>query len=158
MKYKDIKFILDYSSKMQEEFKLFFGHNQLYELVAKKQKMSFKPKEKEIDSAHNHYLKVIYNVQLLKLALVGDQIIQAVKSKNFLSYALAGRSLLEHIAVWRYFLVEQYAKVFSDGQEITFEDFQKLIAMHTRFLYGTKFDWGGGSAKMSYERIWCLNI
>ena len=126
---------------MQEDFKIFFAQNQFYDLIAKKQKMSIDPDTCDIDSAHNHYLKVLYNVQLLKLALIGDQIIQAVKSKNFLSYCLAGRALLEQVAVWRYFLVEKYAKIIRSGQEITFEDFIKLIDLHKKFLYGTRFDW-----------------
>ena len=137
------EFILEYSSEMQESFRLFFDYNKTYDLIAKKQKMSVEPEKNiAIDLAHNHYLKSIYNLQLLKLSLIGDQIIQAIKSKNFLAYALAGRSLLEHVAVWRYFLVEKYAKIFKGtGQEITFEDFQELIALHRRFIYGTRFDW-----------------
>jgi hypothetical protein len=111
-KLSDIEYILDYSLAMQEDFKKFFIQNKFYDQVVKKQRMAIEPNVKDIDLAHNHYLKVIYNVQLLKLSLIGDQIIQSVKSKNFLSYGLAGRSLLEQIAVWRYFLVEKYSKFF----------------------------------------------
>jgi hypothetical protein len=140
-KFSDLEYISTYSSKMQDEFKKFVIQNKFYELIANKQKMSIEPVTREIDLAHNHYVNVIYNIQLLKLALIGDQLTQAVKSKNFLSYALAGRSLLEHIAVWRYFLVEKYAKVIRSGQEISFEDFHSLIDIHKNFLYGARFDW-----------------
>jgi len=140
-KLSDIEYILDYSLAMQEDFKKFFIQNKFYDQVVKKQRMAIEPNVKDIDLAHNHYLKVIYNVQLLKLSLIGDQIIQSVKSKNFLSYALAGRSLLEQIAVWRYFLVEKYSKFFKSGKEITFEDFLEIISIHKKFLYGTRFDW-----------------
>jgi len=137
----DTEYISKYSSKMQDEFKKFVTQNKFYKFVANKQKMSIEPLTREIDLAHNHYVNVIYNIQLLKLALIGDQVIQAVTSHNFLSYALAGRSLIEHVAVWRYFLVEKYSKVLRSGHEISFEDFHSLIDIHKKFLYGARFDW-----------------
>jgi hypothetical protein len=140
-KYSDIKFIIEYSSKMQADFKKFFIQNQFYEYIAKNQKLSFEPMTDDIDLAHDHYLKVIYNIQLLKLAFNGDLIIQAVKSKNFLFYAQGGRSLLEQVALWRYFLVNQYLPTFHKGQEITIQDSLKLIEIHKQFLHGTRFDW-----------------
>lgn len=156
----DVEYISMYSFNMQEEFKKFVNQKNLYELIANKQKIPIEPSTSEIDLAHNHYLRVIYNIQLLKLALIGDQLTHAVKSKNFLSYALAGRSMLEHVAVWRYFLVEKYAKIVRPGQEISFDDFKSLIELHKKFLYGTRFDWSSwlGQDRTGLESAYLQSI
>lgn len=137
----DIRFVIAYEKHFQEEFARFFAQKQLYELIAEKQKISLEPPSREADLAHNHYIKVIYNTQLLKLASLGDLLIHAIKHNNYLSYGLAGRSLIEHVAVWRYYLVEKYAKLIVAGKEVTYEDFLELIRLDQQFLFGTKFDW-----------------
>jgi hypothetical protein len=140
-KHESIEFILDYTPAFQEVFKAFFVQKQFYESIAEKQKMPVDPPSRDADTAHNHYLKVTYNVQLLKFALIGDQLIYSIKHNNYLSYGLAGRSLLEHVAVWRYYLVERYGKILMSAKEVEFEHFLALIEAHHRFLFGARFDW-----------------
>ena len=140
-KHTDITFILAYTPDFQREFKKFFAQKQLYEFIAEKQKIPLEPPSKEADLAHNHYIKVIYNTQLLKFASLGDLLIHAIKHNNYLSYGLAGRALIEHVAAWRYYLVEKYSKLIIAGKELSFEDMLELIRLDEQFLFGTKFDW-----------------
>jgi len=104
--------------------------------------MPHDPPSKEADLVHNHYLKLIYNHYLIKLVLNGDLIIHSVKDSNYIAYALAGRSFIEHVAVWRYYLVEKYAPILSSSKGIGFEEALILIKIHKKHLYGTSFDWG----------------
>ncbi len=140
-KHTDITFILAYTPDFQREFTKFFSQKQLYEFIAEKQKIPLEPPSRDADLAHNHYIKVIYNTQLLKFASLGDLLLHAIKHNNYLSYGLAGRSLIEHVAVWRYYLVEKYSKLIIAGKEVSFEDMLELIRLDEQFLFGTKFDW-----------------
>jgi|GEM_PF-2716333 len=137
----DLEFIAKYPPTFQREFAKFFAQKQFCEFVAERQKIPLDPPSKEADVAHNHFIKVIYNTQLLKFASLGDLLIHAIKHRNFLSYGLAGRSLIEHVAVWYYYLTREYPPILVAGREVFFEDILKLIKVDKRFLFGTKFNW-----------------
>ncbi len=138
----NINYINRFNKDFQRVFKQFIAQKSAYELIVNKLRMPHKPPSREADVAHNHFLKLIYNHYLIKLVLNGNLIIHSVKESNYIAYALAGRSLIEHVAVWRYYLVEKYAPIFSSAKVIDFEEMLALIKMHKKHLYGTSFDWG----------------
>lgn len=134
----------EYCEEMRVKLDLFQKHAQTYAFVAKKQVLPVEPDTKDIDEAHDHYLKTIYNLQLKKLSTLGCVIVEAAKFGNAMNYSLACRSLLEHVAVWHYFLVHRYAPLFPNNQmsdDEYFDAFRGLVRAHREFLYGSRFDW-----------------
>ena len=96
------------------KLKMFSGHTATYTHIIERQRMRLDPpKFAPIDEAHDHYVKVIRCTQLQKLSALGNGLIRAIEGDEFLAYGLMGRSLLEHISVWRYFLVNEYSKVIA---------------------------------------------
>lgn len=136
--------LISYTQESRDSFAKLDKIVELYLLVSSKQTSPIEPETKMADEAHDHYIKAIYNIQLRKLAKLGGLITSSVLNKDPLAYSLAGRSLLENIATWRYFLVSKYAKVFPNNDmtdDEYFESLEKLIQISRHFIFGTRFDW-----------------
>jgi hypothetical protein len=158
-----VKSILGYSDAFTARLKTFSGHTAAYTRIIERQHLRLDPpKFAPIDEAHNHYMKVIYNTQLQKISALGNGLIRAIEGDEFLVYGLMGRSLLEHISVWRYFLVNEYSKIITSTGMDDFERGLALIEIHKRFLFGTKFDWStwlsGGNAADTLESAYLNSL
>lgn len=100
---------------------------------------------------HNIYARNLVTCYVSKFAQLSETILTSRESQNYLSYALAGRSLIEITATLRYYSLYQYKPLFDKGN-LTTSDMKHLIEIDDRHLRGSRFDWESFFSK-SYEKL-----
>lgn len=93
---------------------------------------------------HNQYADALFASLLLRNAILNRSIVEAVNRYDFLTYALAGRSLIEIAATARYYVRKKITPIVHKvvaAKQITNEQLRELIEHEDRFLRGSRFDW-----------------
>jgi hypothetical protein len=102
------------------------------------------PPPDDIREVHNNYGKAILASTAAKHVSLTTTLIEAVNKYDFLSYALAARSIVEIVATLRYLLVQKLhptiQEMTSAGQ-YTATHVQRLIKEEDIYLRGARFDW-----------------
>ncbi|MBI4838438.1 MAG: hypothetical protein HY806_04720 [Nitrospirae bacterium] len=78
-----------------------------------------------------------------KISIVTSGLISSINNKDFLSYALLGRSLIEHTAVIRYYhnlIVKNIQEPVKKG-DISEVEIKKLIEILDKHIKCHRFDW-----------------
>lgn len=92
----------------------------------------------------SQYIDVLVSIYTNKLSLLSRALIQALNSGDFLSYGMIGRSVFEHTAVLRYYLITKMLpmidEIKSDGV-ITPEETVELLSLMDKHIRGNRFAW-----------------
>jgi hypothetical protein len=107
------------------------------------------PAEHDPRKLHNLYARNLVTCYVSKFADLSSSLIDAVEKEHFLTYALCGRSLIEHVATLRYYVLHKYKPLFDSGAP----DVEALIEIDDRFLRGGRFDWQSFCTK-DYTKLW----
>jgi hypothetical protein len=86
------------------------------------------------------YARNLITSYVSRFADLSRGLLNAVEAKNYLVYALTGRSLLEIAATLRYYICQKYKPLFDKGA-FGLEDYKSLIEIDDQHLRGTRFDW-----------------
>lgn len=89
---------------------------------------------------HNVYARNLITCYVSKFAQLSEAVLESVENKRYLVYALAGRSLIEHTATLRYYMLFKYKPLFEDGS-LTTSDLKHLIDIDDCHLRGGRFNW-----------------
>jgi hypothetical protein len=100
---------------------------------------------------HNIYARNLVTCYVSKFAQLSEVILSSRESHNYLSYALAGRSLIEITATLRYYVLNKYRPIFDKGN-LTATDMKHLVEIDDRHLRGSRFDWESFLSKR-YEKL-----
>jgi hypothetical protein len=93
---------------------------------------------------HNMYVDAIVASSMLKNYMLNAAMVRAVNTWDFLSYALAGRSLIEVTATLRYYLHTQLRPIVDacvKASSVRYDQLAGLIETEDRVLRGGRFDW-----------------
>ncbi len=107
------------------------------------------PNESNPGRLHNLYARNLIKCYVSKFADLSASIIEAAEKEHYLTYALCGRSLIEHVATLRYYMLHKYSPLLSGGSV----DVTKLIEVDDQHLRGGKFDWEA-FLKADYRKLW----
>jgi hypothetical protein len=89
---------------------------------------------------HNVYARNLITCYVSKYAQLCETILLSVDNKNYMTYALAGRSLIEITATLRYYVHFKYRPLLDRGA-LTLDEMKELIEIDDRHLRGGRFDW-----------------
>ena len=89
---------------------------------------------------HNLYIRNLFTCYVAKFADLTSSILDSVKRGSFLTYALCGRSMIEHVAALRYFVIDKYKPLLDKGV-LTTDEMKELIRLDDQHLRGGRFDW-----------------
>lgn len=107
------------------------------------------PNESNPRRLHNLYARNLITCYVAKFAELSASIIDAAEKHEYLTYALCGRSLIEHTATLRYYALRKYAPLFNTGSA----DLKTLLEIDDQHLRGGKFDWGAFMTG-DYRKLW----
>ncbi len=141
MKDTDLNYLDSFSSAFVDKFKELLKVHARCKEVLSRQQVSAPGEECEFaDDAHNQFLDYIQNVYLSKFVMCYNLIIYSVKNKNYICYALAGRSMLELVAVLDYHLVKYFENLEKNHKtpDLLFENYNKL---HHEHMGSSRFNW-----------------
>jgi len=102
--------------------------------------ITWNPSAKDPRIFHNHYIDLIFATFVIKIAQLSESIIIAINRSDYLSYALAGRSLIEHTAMLWYYIQIKYLPLFKK-KNLNYSDLKKLIDIDDKYFRGSRFDW-----------------
>jgi hypothetical protein len=108
--------------------------------MAKQVEYPWSPEGKDPRVIHNNYARNLVTCYVSKFADLSDGLLDAIAKKNYLSYALNGRALIENVATLRYYVQYHYKPIFDKGI-LSVEDYRKLIDIDDKHLRGGRFDW-----------------
>lgn len=117
--------------------------NSLADKAAKIIEVVWPPKHNDIRELFNDYLDLIWGAYTQKISLITSGLISSINNKDFLSYALLGRSLIEHTAVIRYYhnlIVKNIQESVKRGA-VSEVEIKKLIEILDKHIRGHRFDW-----------------
>jgi hypothetical protein len=97
------------------------------------------PEQTDPRRLHNNYVRNLVTCYVSKFSDLSDSILYSIEKKNYLTYALAGRSLIESTATLRYYVIHKYKPLF-DKASLSIEDFRSLIDIDDKHLRGSRFD------------------
>jgi hypothetical protein len=100
---------------------------------------------------HNVYARNLVTCYVSKYAQLSETILYSIEKKNYLAYALAGRSLVEITATLRYYVLYQYKPLLDKGN-LSLTEMKQLIDIDDRHLRGGRFDWESFLFKR-YEKL-----
>jgi hypothetical protein len=102
----------------------------------------FPPPPDDILIVHKNHATAIVASTAAKYFSLTISLIEAVNKFDFLTYALAARSIVELVATLRYLLVEKLDPITQHMTgAITPEQVRQLLAEEDIYLRGTRFDW-----------------
>jgi hypothetical protein len=89
---------------------------------------------------HNMYARNLITSYVSRFSELSRGLLSAVDAKNYLIYALTGRSQIEITGTLRYYVLQKYKPLFDKGS-LSMEDMQSLINIDDQHLRGSRFDW-----------------
>jgi hypothetical protein len=101
-------------------------------------------REQDFPQWFNQYVDAIFASSLSKYVTVNKGMIESANRYDFLSYALAGRSMIETTATIRYYLKKHIMPLVEASVrtgKISANESQTLLNHLHRLLVGTRFDW-----------------
>ncbi len=90
--------------------------------------------------AHNSYVHNLVSVYFSKHAKLSKALLTGLRNDDYLTYALCARSLIELVAMLRYYVFQKYKPLLAKGS-LTHEDLQTLVKIDDQHLRGSRFDW-----------------
>jgi hypothetical protein len=108
--------------------------------MAQKLEYAWNPEETDLRKLHNNYARNLVTSYVSRFADLSDGLLDAIKKKNYLVYALTGRAMIENVATLRYYVQYQYKPIF-DKPVLSADDFRTLIEIDDKHLRGSRFDW-----------------
>ena len=97
-------------------------------------------KVQNLRALHNNYARNFIASYSSRFSALSRGLLSAVEAKNFLIYALSGRSLIEITATLRYYVNQKYKPLF-DRPSLSNNEMQELIFIDDQHLRGARFDW-----------------
>lgn len=94
------------------------------------------PDQPTLMHVHNHFIDVLLAVYIAKHSAFSRNMALSLERRDYLGYALNGRSIVEMAATLRHY-TKNYARILRKGQI----DLKELINLHYKHLHGTRFDW-----------------
>lgn len=98
----------------------------------------------DIREMHNNFVRGILASTSAKYVSLALTIVESVNKYDFLTYALAARSIIEIVATFRYFMRNMIAPIVHEiagSTHYTAAQVQQLITQEDIYLRGTRFDW-----------------
>lgn len=98
----------------------------------------------DIRETHNNFVKAILASTGTKYVSLSLSLVESVNKYDFMSYALAARSIIEIVATFRYFVRQKIAPVLHEmasSEHYTAAQVKRLIEQENVYLLGTRFDW-----------------
>lgn len=89
---------------------------------------------------HNMYARSLVDAYAAKFSQLSRAVVAAVRSEQYLVFALAGRALIETTATLRYYVEKEY-KTLMDLDHLGAKEMSALIALDDKHLRGGRFDW-----------------
>ncbi len=92
----------------------------------------------------NQYVDILLAVSLHKFSSLTATLIESVNRGNYLTYALVGRSLIEHTATLRYYWEKRLAPIIQTASgrgSVTPDEKKSAILSLDQHLRGSRFDW-----------------
>lgn len=105
------------------------------------------PSEQDITDPrriHNVYARCLISAYASKFAQLSEVMLQSIDNQQFLAYGLSGRSLIEHTATLRYYIMSKYKPLMDHAQSrgtLSPADMKRLIVIDVQHLHGGRFDW-----------------
>lgn len=130
----DIQILLD---KFAEASDLFAKQSLKYEIKYERPKG-------DIRDIVNKYLNLLWANYITKFATFTQAIIRALNESDFLTYALVGRAMIEHTAVFRYYEKVKIIPLIDKSlpaRKLTTEDLLQLTNILDQHLRGGRFNW-----------------
>ena len=112
--------------------------------MAEKLDFPWSSTEQDPRKLHNVYARNLVTCYVSKFAQLSETILDSVENKRYLTYALAGRALIENTAMLRYYILSQYKPLMEplmDKGSFSTADMKQLIEIDDRHLRGGRFDW-----------------
>lgn len=111
------------------------------ERMAQQLSIAWAPDDAEnLRALHNNYARNIICSYVSRFSMISKGMLTAIETKNFSSYALTGRSLIEITATLRYYVLKKYKPLF-DKSNLSHDEMRSLIEIDDRHLRGSRFDW-----------------
>src|SRR5664280_1893268 len=98
----------------------------------------------DIRETHNNFAKAILASTGAKYISLSLTLVESVNKYDFLTYALAARSIIEIVATFRYFIRNKIKPILHEmtsSSQYTAAQVQRLIIQENIYLRGTRFDW-----------------
>src|SRR5436853_7400967 len=103
----------------------------------------------------NRYVDFLHALYLHKFAALAESLIESVNRGDYLSYALIGRTMIEHTATLRYYWEERLVPVIQSASKrggLTSKEERAVIDSLDQHLRGSRFDWLSFVLK-DYQRL-----
>ena len=108
--------------------------------MAKEMEIAWDPASGDPRRVHNMYVRNLVTSYVNRFSELSNGVLIGLDNRDYLIYALCGRSLIETTAILRYYMLREY-KPLLDRKTLVAADMKKLIDIDDRHLRGTGFDW-----------------
>lgn len=108
--------------------------------MAKEMEIAWDPAPGDPRRAHNMYVRNLVTSYVNRFSELSNGVLVGLDNRDYLIYALCGRSLIETTAILRYYMLREY-KPLLDRRTLVAADMKKLIDIDDHHLRGTGFDW-----------------
>ena len=108
--------------------------------MAKGMEIAWDPVPGDPRRVHNMYVRNLVTSYVSRFSELSNGVLIGLDNRDYLIYALCGRSLIETTATLRYYMLREY-KPLLDRKTLVASDMKKLIDIDDRHLRGTGFDW-----------------
>ena len=98
----------------------------------------------EFPRLYNRYLEMLYAIYLTKFTQLTTSLVKSVNTSDYITYALVGRSMLEHTATLRYYWKKRLGPIMETASSrggVVKEETVAVIDALDKHLRGTRFDW-----------------
>src|SRR5258708_18298225 len=99
---------------------------------------------KDIRETHNNLMQAILASTAAKYVSLSLTLVESANKNDFLTYALAARSIIEIVATFRYFMFNRVKPIvheMASSRHYTAAQVEHLIIQENVYLRGTRFDW-----------------
>lgn len=123
---------------VDEQVRILRASNEHLRAVARRLNFSWS-KEKLDDERrlHNKYAQNLFAAYVSRESELMDSMFLAIDSRNYLTYALCGRALIEIVATLRWYIEAKYRPLLDSKTG----DISELLEIDDRHLRGGRFNW-----------------
>ena len=109
--------------------------------MAKGMEIAWDPASGDPRRVHNMYVRNLVTSYVNRFSELSNGVLIGLDNRDYLIYALCGRSLIETAAILRYYMLREYKPIL-DRKTLVAADMKKLIDIDDRHLRGTGFRLG----------------
>ena len=109
--------------------------------MAKGMEIAWDPASGDPRRVHNMYVRNLVTSYVNRFSELSNGVLIGLDNRDYLIYALCGRSLIETTAILRYYMLREYKPIL-DRKTLVAADMKKLIDIDDRHLRGTGFRLG----------------